>query len=211
MEEIVKEPTTAYQKRYYTVEEYLEMENASQEKHEYFRGEIFPLNREVSVEGINLMSGAGFTHNLLFSNIFVQLGVKLKGSKCTPFGSDMRLNIPDNTLFTYPDISVYCNDIKHLDNDENTNLFPTVIIEILSPSTKNYDRGDKFKLYRDIPTLKEYILVDSECVSIEAFHINKKQNWELKEYKNLDEQLNFVSLGFEIPLREIYDHVRFEA
>ncbi|MFD2288398.1 Uma2 family endonuclease [Pedobacter petrophilus] len=183
MDEIVNEPAVAYQKRRYTVHEYLEMENASQEKHEYFEGEIFPLQREISTTDTKSMSGAGLNHNFIFSNTFGFLSSKLYGSKCIPFGSDMRMNIPENSLFTYPDISIYCNDIKHLEEDEHTALLPTVIIEILSPSTKDYDRGNKFKLYRDIPSLKEYIMIDSTEIFIEAFHINENENWELKEYK----------------------------
>jgi len=209
MDEIVNEPAVEYKKRRYTVQEYLKMENASQEKHEYFEGEIFPLDRAVGSAEVTSMSGAALNHNFIFSNTFGFLSSKLYGSKCIPFGSDMRMNIPENSLFTYPDISIYCNEIKHLDEDENTALLPTVIIEILSPSTKDYDRGSKFKLYRDIPSLKKYIMIDSTEISIEAFHLNEKQNWELKEYKSIDESLNFLSLDFNVMLKDIYQHVRF--
>lgn len=211
MDEIINESAVEYQKRHFTIKEYLEMENASQEKHEYFQGEIFPLYREKSFGDVNSMSGAGFHHNLIFSNVFSFLGSKLSGSKCIPFGSDMRMNIPENTLFTYPDISIYCNEIKHLEEDENTALLPTVIIEILSPSTKIYDRGNKFKLYRDIPSLKEYILIDSESISVEAFYVNQNQNWELKESKEISDALTFVSLGFKIQLEDIYYRVKLES
>ncbi|AZI27729.1 Uma2 family endonuclease [Pedobacter sp. G11] len=208
MEEIVKEPNVEYKKRHFTVAEYLEMEKASQEKHEYFQGEIFSLHQDESSE-VRSMSEAGFNHNLIFSSLFGFLSTKLATSKCVPFGSDMRMNIPQNSLFTYPDISVYCNEINHPEEDKDTNLEPTVIIEILSPSTKNYDRGGKFKLYRDIPTLREYILVDSESISVEAFYLNDKQNWELIEYKLIEDALKFVSMGFEIKLSDIYNRVKF--
>ncbi|WP_025143857.1 Uma2 family endonuclease [Pedobacter jeongneungensis] len=197
MDEIVNEPAVAYQKRRYTVEEYLEMEKASTEKHEYFQGEVFA------------MSGAGFNHNLIFSNVFGLLFHKLKGSKCIPFGSDMRMNIPENTLFTYPDISIYRDEIKHLNEDDDTILQPTIIIEILSPSTKNYDKGKKFNLYKDIPSLKEYIMIDSESVSVEAYYINEEKNWALNQYKEFSEALTFVSMGFDIALSDIYEHVTF--
>lgn len=100
MDEIVNEPSVEYKKRKYSVHEYLEMENASQEKHEYFEGEIFPLHREVSATGITSMYGAALNHNYIFSNTFGFLSHKLYGSKCIPFGSDMRMNISENTLFT---------------------------------------------------------------------------------------------------------------
>lgn len=86
-------------------------------------------------------------------------------------------------------------------------LNPTLIIEVLSPSTKTYDRGDKFKLYRDIPTLKEYILVDSESYSVEDFYVNEQANWELNEYKRIDETLVFNSIRVSLALADIYDGV----
>lgn len=199
MDEIVNEPVVAYQKRHYTIEEYLEMEKASIEKHEYFQGEIFA------------MSGATFNHNLIFSNVFGPLFFKLKGSKCIPFGSDMRMNIPENTLFTYPDISIYCNGLIHSDVDEDTSILPTGIIEILSPSTKNYDRGKKFNLYKDIPSLKEYIMIDSDSVLVEAYYIDDEQNWVLNKYEEISDVLCFVSMGFNVALSDIYHCVRLNS
>ena len=93
--------------------------------------------------------------------------------------------------------------MKTLNDDEWNALNPTVLIEILSPSTKTYDRGDKFKLYRDIPTLKEYILLNSTAIAVEAFSINSSGFWELREYKSVGETLHFQSLQIEMPLQEI--------
>ncbi|MFD2583907.1 Uma2 family endonuclease [Pedobacter vanadiisoli] len=197
MDKIVNEPVAAYQKRHYTVEEYLEMEKPSTVKHEYYQGEIFA------------MSGAGLNHNKIFSNVFIEIGNYLRGKPCRPYGSDMRMNIPENTLFTYPDISIYCNGLTHSDVDEDTSILPTVIIEILSPSTKNYDRGKKFKLYKDIPSLKEYMMIDSESVSVEAHYVNDEQNWLLSRHEEITDVLSFVSMGFDIALSDIYYHVRF--
>ncbi|WP_316802803.1 Uma2 family endonuclease [Pedobacter nototheniae] len=199
MENEVNEPAVDYLKQKYTVAEYLEKENSSAEKHEYFQGDIFA------------MAGASEAHNEIFSNLFIEIGIKLKGKSCRPFGSDKRMEIPENTLFTYPDISIYCDEMAQHTTDENTAIRPSIIIEILSASTKTYDRGNKFKLYRDIPSLKEYILVDSESISVEAFYINEKRNWELKEYKNINEALQFTSLGFEIPLSDIYNKVSIKV
>jgi Uma2 family endonuclease len=141
----IKEPSPAYQKRHYSIREYLDMENEALEKHEYYKGEIFA------------MSGAGNRHNIISVNMIASLYNSLKGKSCQPYGSDMRIHIPENTLFTYPDISIICGDVVFSKEDENTSTNPTIIIEILSPSTRNYDRGVKFMLYRAIPTLKEYI------------------------------------------------------
>ncbi len=122
----------------------------------------------------------------------------------------MRTHVEKNTLFTYPDITVVCGEVKTL-NDDNFNLLnPTVIIEILSKSTKNYDRGDKFKLYRDIPTLKEYILIDSDAIGVEAFRLNEKNHWELEEYKMTDVALDIPVLQLSIPFSEIYDGTKLQ-
>lgn len=191
----IREPIVAYGKKNFTIEEYLEMERASIEKHEYYQGEIFA------------MSGAGIPHNIIFSNVFREVAYALKGKSCQPFGSDMRTYIPENTLFTYPDISIYCGDIN--DYNEDTLMQPSVIIEILSPSTKNYDRGEKFKLYRDIPTLKEYILIDSESIAIEVFRLNEHDHWELEEYKKPGDILSIRTVQLSLPLGEIYERVKF--
>jgi Uma2 family endonuclease len=160
----LREPIIAYGKKTFTIAEYLEMETASIEKNEYYQGEIFA------------MSGALLPHNIIAGNTFAHLHSRLKGKSCRPFNSDMRIHVKENTLFTYPDISVVCGKPETL-NDDNFNLLnPTVIIEVLSKSTKSYDRGDKFKLYRDIPTLNEYILVDSLSVFIEDFRLNKNNH-----------------------------------
>lgn len=151
------------------------------------------------------MSEASSRHNKIFSNLFGQLGMILKGKPCQPFGPDMRINIPENTLYTYPDISVFCGDLQFSQEDEDTAVQPTVLIEILSPSTKQYDRGAKFKLYRDIPTLREYILVDAESVNIEAFRINSNNHWELEEYKTISGELAIPSVQVIISIADIYE------
>jgi Uma2 family endonuclease len=189
----VREPLTVYNKSILTVEEYLQYEEAADQKHEFYRGEIFA------------MAGAGIRHNIIFSNVFIELGLRLKGKSCRPFGSDLRVHIPQNTLFTYPDITIICGDLSPSYHDENTVTSPAVLIEILSSSTKNYDRGIKFKLYRDIPTLKEYILIDSDSIGIEVFRINELRHWELEEYKTKSETLTIPSLNISLPLSEIFE------
>ena len=126
----VREPAIAYGKQKFTIEEYLAMEEAATEKHEYYKGEIFA------------MSGLKVPHNTISINILVELGNKLKGKKCRPFSSDQRMHIATNTLFTYPDISIICGEPETLNNDNWNILNPAVIIEVLSPSTRNYDCGE---------------------------------------------------------------------
>lgn len=195
MENILNEPAPAFQKANHTIAEYLAMEKTAEVKHEFYRGEIFA------------MAGAGRKHNIIFKNAFGQLFMLLQGKPCQPYGSDLRIHIPENTLFTYPDISVICGEIMTAKEDEDTAILPTVLIEILSPSTRNYDRGGKFKLYRDIPSLKEYILIDSESVNIEVFRLNSNRHWELEEYKSLADSLTIPSINVLIGVKEIYEGV----
>jgi Uma2 family endonuclease len=189
----LREPVVVYGKKKLTIEEYLEYERTADEKHEYYQGEIFA------------MCGAKVTHNEIVVNILTALKQKLKGKPCKPYNSDQRIHIPKNTLFTYPDISIVCGKTITLNNDEFNVLNASVIIEVLSPGTKNYDRGEKFQLCRDIPTLKEYILADSQFVHVEAFRLNAKGHWELEEYKTLNEVVQLPSVGVSLLLNEIYE------
>lgn len=172
------------------------MEKAAERKHEFFKGQIFA------------MSGASNRHNKIFSNLFIGIGIALRGKSCQPYGSDLRIHIPENTLYTYPDISIICNEFIQSDLDEDTIVLPTIIIEILSKSTRSYDRGDKFKLYRDIPSLREYHLIDLESISIESWRINLKGNWELEEGKSIKKNFRIPAVGVTIPLTDIYNGTR---
>lgn len=194
----VHEPVLGYGKQKVSIEEYLEMENAADEKHEYYKGEIFA------------MSGAKVPHNTITTNILISLGQKLKGKGCRPFNSDQRIHIPSNTLFTYPDISIICGEIITRNDDDYNVLNPTVIIEVLSKSTRNYDRGEKFKLYRDIKTLKEYILIDSASIHMEVFRLNESEHWELDEYDAPGDTLLIKAINESILLSDIYDGVKIE-
>lgn len=170
------------------------MEKKSHDKHDYYKGEIFA------------MAGAGPSYNIISVNIIAALAEGLKGKKCQPFGSDMRIHIPENSLFTYPDISIICGDIITSNEDEETVTQPVVIIEILSASTKNYDRGEKFRLYRAIPTLKEYLLIDAESIHAEHFAINRDGLWQLKEYNMRGEKkILIASADAVLHLHEIYE------
>ena len=189
---IINEPAVAYSKRKYTIEEYLEMENAAIEKHEYYQGEIFA------------MSGNKLQHSVVSRNLIRRLAEKLDGKPCQPFGSDTRVHIEKNTLFTYPDISVFCGELQSLNNDDFNFLNPTILFEVLSPSTRDYDKKTKFPFYRDIPSLKECVMVEPETINIEAFRINDNGFWELREYRNIEDTLELPSIGVTISLQDIY-------
>jgi Uma2 family endonuclease len=129
----VREPAIAYGKQKLSIEEYLQFEKASVEKHEYYQGKIFA------------MSGASNKHVKIHSNLFIALGSLLRGKSCQPYGSDLRIHIPQNSLFTYPDLAIICNELISSDIDEDSFIQPAIIFEILSPSTRQYDRGEKFR------------------------------------------------------------------
>jgi Uma2 family endonuclease len=193
----VREPIQAYGKRKLTEEEYLQFEKDAEQKHEFYKGDIFA------------MAGASERHNIISVNLLGELHSRLKGKPCQPFGGDLRIHIPENSLYTYPDIAVICGDILSADQDKVKR--PVVIIEILSESTRNYDRGEKFMLYRDIPTLKEYILIESESIQVEAFRIIHKGHWSMEEYRNITETLQISSLGIELLLTEVYERTKLNS
>ena len=188
----LNEPALAYGKKHYTIEEYLEMENAATEKHEYYRGEVFA------------MSGTKLQHNIVTRNLMLALGIKLRGKSCQPFGSDMRVHIEKNTLFTYPDLTIVCGDPASLNGDDMNFLNPTVIIEVLSDSTRAYNMGAKFELYKDIPTLMEYVLIEPEWISVEA-HLNQEGKWTQTRHTSIEETLTLQSVDVTISLKEIYE------
>lgn len=183
---------------YISQEEYLAAERLATNKHEYYNGEIFA------------MSGARIAHNMIFKNTFVDIANKLKGKKCQPLGSDLRIHIPSNTLYTYPDISIICGEIDTLDDTFDTATNPSVIIEILSESTRNYDKGGKFTLYRAIESLQEYILIDSESVMVEKFIRNADNSWQLTEYMDLEQKFSIATLAIELQLVDIYNNVKLK-
>jgi len=167
---------------------------------------MLPLKSMNIIREKSLPCPAQRCHIILLQETYMHCCIKnYEGSKCRPFNSDQRIHFEKNTLFTYPDISVVCGEVKTLNDDDWNILNPTVITEVLSPFTKSYDRGDKFKLYRDIDTLREYVLIDAEAISVEAFSINFHGNWELMGNKNLEEILQMKSVQVSVELREIYE------
>lgn len=184
-------------KPYLSEAAYLELERQDTEKHEYYKGEIFN------------MSGASYEHNIIENNIRVTIGIFLKGKQCRPFGSNLRVSVQANTLYTYPDILVICDEPKFIDDAFDTVLNPTLIIEILSPSTANYDKGIKFELYRDIPSLKEYITVDSTKFHVAQFIKNDDKTWTLHEFKTPEEAFSISCIDMPLKVSDWYNTVVF--
>ena len=187
------EKMTAQTQKVYSEQEYLEMERDADYKSEYYRGEIFA------------MAGAGFNHNRITENLSVDVGSFLKGKPCRSYSSDLRIHIPVNGLYTYPDFLIICGKNEFLDEKKDTILNPTVIIEVLSPSTSGYDRGEKFHFYRSIPSLKEYAIVDSLSIAAEVWRKNDDNIWYLSsEAYSLNESIEFGSVDVKLSLTDIY-------
>ena len=147
---------------------------------------------------------------MVIGNVFAFLHNKLKGKSCRPYSNDMRLHVPLNTLYTYPDIVVTCGKEEFLDNQFDTLLNPVFIIEVLSPSTADYDLGKKFMLYRSIPNLKEFWAISSFEYRIQKCVRNLNDNsWLLSETTSPLDSLVIESLSLTISLQEIYDDVSF--
>ncbi len=183
-------------KRYFTEEEYLLIERQAEYKSEFYKGEIFA------------MSGAKLAHNIINGNLNGEFYSFLKGKKCRGFSQDMRVHIPANSLYTYPDFFVVCDKPKFVpDHKMDTLINPIIIIEILSESTHLYDHGKKFELYKDIESLKQYVLIDSiKKYSIISYN-RKGEIWESMFYKNQEEMVLFPTIEFRLSSQIIYDGV----
>ena len=195
MDNELKEPLPQF--NWISAQEYLDAERDAFEKHEYYKGEIFA------------MSGTLIKHNIIFSNVFGELATKLKGKNCRPFGSDLRIHITKNTLYTYPDISIFCEEPDLTDDHFDTATNPAVIIELLSKTTRNYDKGNKFTLYRDIESLQEYILIDTEEVYVEKHIRLSDSSWPLTDFRNIDAIVSIDTVQLSLLLKDIYNGVSF--
>lgn len=154
------------------------------------------------------MSGASFAHNLITANIAAGLHTRLKGSGCVVFVSDMRISVPPARSYFYPDVGVICEEPRFEDDVFDTLLNPKVIVEVLSPATEAYDRGEKRLYYLQLQSLEEYILVSQDRVNIERY-IRKPDEWTYTYFQELAQQLPLTSIQCELPLQEIYEHVTF--
>lgn len=189
--------TPTIQNRKYTEQEYLELERKAEYKSEFFGGEIFA------------MAGSTNPHNIISGNFYAFLHNLSKGKGCRPYGSDMRVHTPVNSLYAYPDISVVCGEKKFLDNEFDTLLNPLFICEVLSKSTADYDTGGKFMRYRSIESLKEYWVISSLEYRLQKFVKQANGSWLLSETTNVNDTVLIESLNAEVSLKEIYFEVSF--
>jgi Uma2 family endonuclease len=185
---------TSTVKPYLSEEDYLTEERTASFKSEYYKGEVFA------------MSGTTKEHKKIAGAIVGELYAHLKGKSCAVMPSDIRVYNPANTLYTYPDAVVVCEEEKYLDNEFDTLLNPTIIIEILSKSTQDYDRGTKFFLYRSIPSLQHYVLINSLEFGIEIFTRDGEQ-WILTSANALEDELYLSAIDFRFKVKDMYAQV----
>ena len=188
------------QKRY-SPEEYYAREQGAAFKSDYFDGEIFS------------MAGGMDAHSAISGNIIIAVGSRLRGSDCVIRESNLRWKVQAIGLITYPDAAVYCGEAQFAPDDpaRHTRLNPTVIFEVLSKSTEGYDRGVKFGSYRQIPSLKGYVLVSQTSAHVEVNQPSADGTWILRDIKGLEATLSVPGINVTVPLAEIYDRVTFPA
>ncbi|WP_055074798.1 Uma2 family endonuclease [Pseudanabaena sp. 'Roaring Creek'] len=177
-----------------SVDEYFEWEARQEIRYEYINGEVFA------------MAGGTIDHSTIAANLIALLRPHVRGRNCRVLGSDAKVGISKNGEFFYPDLLVTCDDRDR--NSARAVFYPTLIIEVLSPSTEAYNRGGKFARYRQLSSLCEYVLVSSEQVEVEVFRLNERSKWELTSYGR-DNLVQFPSIDFECTISEIYEDVNY--
>lgn len=186
---------TLNQPKVYTPEEYLSLEINSDIRHEYRKGEMIP------------MTGGTPAHNQLVSALNALLWFGLRGKPYSVFMTDQRLWIPDRQLYTYPDGMVIKNPVVLQSGRKDTVTNPLLLAEVLSNSTKAYDRDEKFSAYRTLPTFQEYLLIDQSCLHLEQYVKQGDRQWLFREYDQPDDQIRLVSIGLEIRLGDLYEQI----
>lgn len=180
-----------------TEAEYLKIERAAEFKSEFFDGEMFA------------MAGGTPQHSLIATNLAAEFRNHLKASSCVAYNADLRLKVEATGLCTYPDLSVICGALQLAAGTDDTVVNPTVIVEVLSDSTEAYDRGKKFEHYRQMASLKEYLLVSQREPRIELFTRQADGRWLMNEAANKDASLELPSLRITLSLAEVYANVSF--
>jgi len=184
-------------KSFYTTEQYLELEEKAEFRSEYRDGEIVP------------MTGGTTNHNKITLNLAASLKITLRGQKYDVYMSDVRLWIPRYRQYTYPDVMLIEGEAVYTGTNTTTVMNPSLIAEVLSKSTKNYDQGDKFLYYRSIPEFKEYILIDQYNYHVMQYLKTAENKWLLTELEGKEKTLSLETIDFQIQLNDLYEQVDF--
>jgi Uma2 family endonuclease len=181
----------------YTFEDYLAAERAAELRHEYVDGQVFD------------MVGATESHNIIVANLTTLLVTQMKGRPCRVYANDMKVRIDVEDACKYPDITALCGEREFFDERRDVLLNPSLIIEVLSDSTEAYDRGEKFALYRRLPSLREYISASQERKRLELYMKQADGGWLRKEYNDDDDKVVLPCIDCVLTLRDVYDKVEF--
>lgn len=187
-------PTT-----FYTPDEYLSLERSCEAKHEYYKGEIFA------------MGGASPRHVLIVTNLVVSLGSQLQSGPCAVYSTDLRVKVDPTGLYTYPDVVVLCEEPRFSDEQKDTLVNPALILEVLSESTKDYDRGGKFEQYRTIDAFVEYLLVAQDRPHVEHNTRQPDGSWLLQETNSLEDTIQLKSVPCSLRMTDIYSKIDFNT
>ena len=191
---------SAQTKPRYTLEEYFELERKSEERFEFWNGEVF------------CMSGVSPEHDQIESNLNFHLRAKLSGRSCRVFLANMRVKVPSAPPYRYADVSALCGEAKFEEiGGIRSVINPALIVEVLSPSTEAYDRGEKFTHYQSIPSFREYLLVAQHRPLITHFTKQEDGSWIYKEYNDLADIVKLTSLICELNMSEVYENVSFSS
>ncbi|MDK2408808.1 Uma2 family endonuclease [Aphanizomenon sp. PH219] len=191
--------TIAQEIRYYSPEEYLEFEVNSELRHEYIDGLIIP------------MTGGTPNHNKIAGNLYVAIHFALKRQPYEVYYTDQRLWIPKQRIHTYPDVMVVQTPLAFAEGRNDTIINPVMIAEVLSKSTKGYDRDEKFAAYRTIASFQEYILIDQYTIHVEQYVKTDNRKWMFLEYEDINDTLNLTSVSCQISLADIYEKIDFTS
>ena len=179
--------------KHYSIEEYLATEQQAEIKSEYYAGETYPI------------AGGTINHNQIIINLCIILGLAFKKRDYRVFAGDVKLHIPEVNAFTYPDILVIQGEADYYQNRRDTICNAKLIIEVLSDSTKDYDRAGKFEIYRHLIDLQDYILISQDKIHIEHFAKQAPQQWLLTEYNAATDIINIKQLDMTLSTMDIYD------
>ncbi len=189
-----------------TVEEYLAIEETAEFKSEFYDGVMYPVHPP---EGARMMAVASREHNVLTRNLTGLLFNQLRVSDCEVFVADQRLKVKKTGLYAYPDLMIVCGEPQYSAEDRNTLINPKVVIEVLSASTERHDRTTKFRHYKQLPSVQEYVLVSQNEPHVERYVRQEDGTWVQLDFVGLDVDMMLASVPASVPMAEVYRGVEF--
>ena len=184
-------------RQYISPEEYVRLEDAAEERHEYYDSKIY------------VMAGGSDAHSDISFNIAFALRTRLRGKGCRIYNSEIKVFVEGINFYTYPDLSIVCGGTQFLDGRRDIITNPIVLVEILSKATANYDPSQKFELYRSIPTFQGYLLVDQSRLYVEYHHRTPEYTWVMQTITDIATSLTIAVLNIDVPVAEFYEDVTF--